>query len=153
MTKDRPVTLFTKLYREPAFIGLARLVGYEGVERTALDTILAVAVVAPGGTATVGDAVREMLVTGEDGVARLNEEARRCCRIILGPPPESPEYGEYQARNGGVVKQNLPKEPVPPAPARKPRNKSKQPPKPPQPKRKGQRVEKVRPRSNGGRVT
>lgn len=46
-------------------------------------------------------AMHEMTATDPDtGLTVLRPEARRSCRVLLGPPPESEEYAAHWQRNG-----------------------------------------------------
>jgi hypothetical protein len=45
-------------------------------------------------------ALQELTKTDEaTGLTVLRPEARKACRVLLGPPPDSPEYADYWRKN------------------------------------------------------
>ncbi len=101
-SEPRPSTalpLVTRLGLESHLYELARYVNYGGKRPDQMKEFMA------GHRARHGDkamwAMHELTATQEGtGLTVLRPEARRVCRALLGPAPESEEYQAYWKRNG-----------------------------------------------------
>ena len=86
--------LINRLYQEPALYELARLVGYDGLPVPKAKERLEA--MCKTYTKEIMSAAAEDIVrvdaTTDPPTARLKDEARKACFMLLGPPPESPVY-------------------------------------------------------------
>lgn len=93
MPKDTP--LWYKLYFHPPYYELARLIGYEGLPAPEV-LRQARPLVERYGKDRMNEASRDLVRIDsrtDPPTARLTEEARRLCRQLLGPPPDTAAEG------------------------------------------------------------
>jgi hypothetical protein len=107
--------LVVRLYEEPCLYELARWVSYGGRRHEQVREFLA------GHRRKYGDKATwalHQLTTTDSGsnLTVLRPEARRACRVLLGPAPESEEYPAYWERQGRPP----PPEHLPPPPENEP---------------------------------
>jgi DNA-binding transcriptional MerR regulator len=94
---DEPVSkhaLGYRLYQERCLYELARFISYGGRRIEQVREFMAGHSQRHGQKA--GSALSELTMMEErTGLTVLRPEARKACRVLLGPPPESPEYQRY----------------------------------------------------------
>jgi hypothetical protein len=103
MPKD---SLILRLYSNPIYAEVARLVGYNGIplaeaRKQAEALVQALAPRFPHVEEKelkrrIQDAANELTIVAPGDVLRLNEEARKACHQLLGPAPEHPSYAAFE---------------------------------------------------------
>jgi hypothetical protein len=88
--------LWHKIYSNPLYTELARLIGYNGLSAEEAHQ-KARPLGEKYGIPAVQEAADQLFrFDAEKNLLMLTDEARKCCFQLLGPPPEHPRFAEFE---------------------------------------------------------